>query len=125
VTIGVVSVPVTVGSTDVEGVRIEYSPGAQISGQIRFEGERPAKSGPFSVFITADGRSGCGNVVKPDLTFQCSRMEANRYQVQVLEGEPHHFYVKSMRSGGRCSGQRSCWSRRKLFGSGGTCIAGR
>jgi protocatechuate 3,4-dioxygenase beta subunit len=97
---GFVSMPLTVGSADVEGVRVEFGPPAEVKGKITIEGEA-AGARVSEVFLTYDGRRGASLAVRPDLTFQANFVEPRKYEVRVEHGEPWRLYVKSMRSGER------------------------
>jgi len=89
--------PVTVAG-DVEGLRVEHRPGAEIRGRIVVEGDK-AVTPRVHVFITTDGRMGDMPDVRPDLTFISRQLSPLRHEVRVHEAEPRQYFLKSIRAG--------------------------
>ncbi len=84
---------------DIEDLRVEFRPGAEIRGRFVFEGDKPRTQRAVHVFITTDGRSGPFPDMQPDHSFTATRVAADLYQVRVSQAEPRRFYVKSIRRG--------------------------
>jgi hypothetical protein len=99
------SIPVDVGQEHVRGVQVMLSPGQEVSGRIRIEGqENPSLPSELAVFLEpADmpmfGGFGDGRV-EADGSFRMESVAASTYRVRV-RGLPEGHYVQSIRTADR------------------------
>ncbi len=97
------SMPVDVGSSNLENVNIAFNSGVDIAGRIRIEGD--TQQNLLNVNVTLQPREtgglnfgGAGARVKDDLSFQLQNV-ATEIFAMTLFGLPDGFYVKSIKSG--------------------------
>lgn len=97
---GFARVPVTVGASDVEGVRVALAPGAEV--RLSFVPEnaadKPDLSG-LSFFLTADGRSGFTSLPFQRDRFSRRDVPPGHYTLKLSGSLLQRFYVKSARAG--------------------------
>jgi protocatechuate 3,4-dioxygenase beta subunit len=95
-------VPVDVSNADVEGIEVTVSPGQEISGTVRVEGD--TKISPSRVHISLQPRDfapmagGGMAMVKEDGSFVVKNIFADTYRVVAMGGQDQ-FYVKSVYAG--------------------------
>jgi hypothetical protein len=97
------SMPVDVGSSNLENVSLSINSGVDIAGRIRIEGD--TQQNLSNVNVTLQPREtggvtfgGAGTRVKDDLSFQLQNVATEIFAMAVF-GLPDGFYVKSIKSG--------------------------
>jgi hypothetical protein len=93
---------VQVGDADVQGVTIPVSAGADLTGHVRVDPQRPFDYSKLAVAaIPADGVpfGAQGTPVRPDGGFTLENLMAGNYRLQV-SGFPEEYYLKAARLGG-------------------------
>jgi hypothetical protein len=92
-------VPVDIGNADLDGIEIAVSPGQELAGTIRIEGDPQTKPSAVRIFLEPRDFSPMGGggpgVVKDDGTFSIRNVVADSYRVRVM-GSQNQFYVKSV-----------------------------
>ena len=98
-----VRVPVDVGSADIEGLELAVSPGQEVTGTVRIEGQTPVNPSMVRIFLepkdpTPMMGGGSPGVVKEDGTFSLRNVMPDTYRVRVM-GAQNQVYVKSVYAG--------------------------
>jgi protocatechuate 3,4-dioxygenase beta subunit len=103
------SLPIQVGTADLEGVELRLLPPMEIAGQIRIEGKTNAKLSQVRVVLESGGRNeesmAGGGGAKDDGSFVLPGLEPAVYQITVQA--PEDLYLKAVR-----------WSDRDVMQSG-------
>ena len=91
---------VTVGGSDVEGIRVTLAPGAQVKLRIVTEGAAKPDLSGLDFFLTANGgRSGPGSSPFEAERLIVRNVPPDHYAFKLFGGLPREFYVKSARAG--------------------------
>jgi protocatechuate 3,4-dioxygenase beta subunit len=91
--------PVDVHESDVENVVLEFSPPAELKGQLRYEGRTVVNPGEIRIWLEEEHRAGGAmGHMRPDGSFTITDVQASRYQVNIF-GQPDDCYLKSVRLG--------------------------
>jgi len=91
-------VPVTVGSSDVEGVRLTMGPGTEVTGNIRLEGEGKSSFSNFDLSFGCDGR-GYGSNLTSEGTFAAYLYPARCEIHFINNSSDSSLYLKSAKAG--------------------------
>ncbi len=98
-----VRLPLEVGTSDIDGINLVLTAGAQIFGRLRVEGDTQVALSNLQVFFPpSDRSSGFGFLeasVKADGSFLFPNVPDGEYRIEVLN-LPEEFYLKSLRLGG-------------------------
>jgi len=98
------SQPLEVGSSNIENMLLTPSPGVELAGQLRYEGQPPANLPELQVMLRSGDPSEMrfgpmpSGEVKEDGSFTLSDVGQDVYRVRV-EGLPDGYYLKSVRIG--------------------------
>jgi hypothetical protein len=96
---------VEVADTDVEGVGLSLTPGVEIKGRVRIEGQLDSQNGPITVSLTPRSglllpfSSGAFDSTKPDGSFLLKNAFDGDYEI-YLSNLPDNCFVKSARMDG-------------------------
>jgi hypothetical protein len=91
--------PVDVHESDVENVVLEFSPPAELKGQLRYEGRTVVNPGEIRIWLEEEHlAAGAMGHMRPDGSFTITDVQASRYQVNIF-GQPDDCYLKSVRLG--------------------------
>jgi hypothetical protein len=94
-------IPLNVGNVSLEGVDVVLSPGLDVTGMVRIEGETESKLGPMNVSLQPKEfgpmMSGGSSPVKDDGTFTVRNVSPDTYRVMVFGGQG--MYTKSVQVG--------------------------
>jgi len=92
--------PLDVGNSNIDDVSLLLTPGLDVKGQVRVEGDGDLGPGPLWVALeTSAPQMGGSNVkMNDDRTFAFENVSPDTYTVTV-RGLPQNFYVKSIRMG--------------------------
>jgi hypothetical protein len=93
--------PVDVGNNNLDDVTVVLSPGVELKGQVRSEGQGDVNLGSLSIRLDSKEtamRGGQGAKVNDDGTFVIQNLSADHYWVNVYGLQPK-FYLKSVRMG--------------------------
>jgi hypothetical protein len=90
--------PVDVRENDISNLVVEFSPGAELKGQVRVEGRPLASFGDIHVGLQSDAAfrfgGGAFGAVKRDGSFTLSNIGPDRYRLNAF-GSPEDYYIKS------------------------------
>jgi len=92
---------VDVGNSNVDDVNLALTPGIELKGQVRAEGNGEVSPGAMWVMLEAQSGFPMGRAnarLAEDRTFTLENVSADQYTVNV-QGLPENFYVKSIRLG--------------------------
>ncbi len=95
--------PIEVGATDIDGIKLTPMPGANISGVARTEGDAPVSLSQVRIYLQSDAGPNAGNpaaTVKDNGAFTLENVAAGTYALNVT-GVPDGYYLKSIRFGDR------------------------
>jgi hypothetical protein len=91
--------PVVVGASDVDGVRVTLTPGAEVKLRIVTEAEgKPDLSG-LNYFLTANGRSGFASSPFDADRFTAKNVPPDHYTLKLSGSLLREYYVKDARAG--------------------------
>jgi hypothetical protein len=90
--------PVDVRENDISNLVVEFSPGAELKGQVRVEGRPLASLSDIQIGLQSDGAfrfgGGAFGAVKRDGSFTLSNIGPDRYRLNAF-GLPEDYYIKS------------------------------
>ena len=90
---------VDVRESDVENVVLEFSPPAELKGQLRYEGRTVVNPGEIRIWLEEEHLAGgATGQMRPDGSFTIMDIQPGRYQVNIF-GQPDDCYLKSVRLG--------------------------
>jgi hypothetical protein len=92
---------VEVVDADIDGVSVALTPGVEIKGRLRAEGQSDFNPGSIAVTLTDKSRHlpGAHGPVEPDGSFLLKKAYDGDYEISV-ENLPENYFVKSARMGG-------------------------
>lgn len=95
---GTSRLPVEVSSSDIDNIRLVVTPGPELKGQVKVEGQELPDISAIYVFLSAIGQRGSRERLKPDGSLLFQNLPPGRYDMTLLH-IPNGLYLKSIRSG--------------------------
>jgi hypothetical protein len=90
---------IVVGASDVDGVRVTMTPGAEVKLRIVAEGKVKPDLSELNYFLTVDGRSGFESGPRDAERFTAKNVPPDHYALKLSGSLLREFYVKSARAG--------------------------